>query len=394
MRMRLTALPRIVVTAALVLVMSAAAAPPWADSAVGRPRPAAQDGSASGWVLPVGPPGGPAPVVRGFDPPAQRWLPGHRGVDLAAPEGSSVRAAASGVVVHAGPVAGVGVVSISHGDVRSTYQPVDASVRAGDRVAAGEPIGTLTAAGSHCPPDVCLHWGAVRGDVYVDPLEFLDGPGIRLLPLDDRAITEDPPPPGTAGLTWPVAQPYVTSPFGQRTHPITGIRKLHDGTDFRAPCSTPIRAAAPGLVTSAGDQGAYGLQVAIDHGVVGGIRTSTSSSHLSRIDIRPGQRVTTGQIVGRSGTTGLSTGCHLHFMVYSDGVLVDPMSRLPATTGRALTNTVTIPPYPPYPRAAVPSRLPHPPLLLYRPRPASDADPADTSSRGSARAGAIGPVPI
>src|SRR5690625_4801735 len=100
------------------------------------------DASAS-WTVPVGPAGGPPPVVHGFDPPDQPWLAGHRGVDLAASADASVHAAADGVVVHAGQVGGVGVVSISHGMVRSTYQPVDASVSAGARVGAGEGSGSL-----------------------------------------------------------------------------------------------------------------------------------------------------------------------------------------------------------------------------------------------------------
>lgn len=169
-----------------------------------------------------------------------------------------------------------------------------------------------------------------RPHVSRSPESSLDTADVRLLPLADRAITEAPPPPGSAGLSWPVAVPQVTSPFGMRVHPITGIRALHDGTDFRAPCGTPIRAAAPGVVTSTGDRGPYGLQVGIDHGVVTGTRTATTSSHLSRVDVGPGQRVTRGQIIGRAGSTGRSTGCHLHFMVYNDGTVADPMSRLPA----------------------------------------------------------------
>ncbi len=82
-------------------------------------------------------------------------------------------AAGPGVVRFAGVVAGRGVVSVDHGSgIRTTYEPVTAGVRAGAVVAAGQPLGTL-AAGGHCTPDACLHWGAIVDDRYVDPLTLL-----------------------------------------------------------------------------------------------------------------------------------------------------------------------------------------------------------------------------
>ncbi|WP_162452027.1 peptidoglycan DD-metalloendopeptidase family protein [Phytoactinopolyspora mesophila] len=289
------------------------------------------------WVYPVGPPHGPADVARGFDPPEQPWGAGHRGVDLRAPEGSEVRAGGSGRITYAGMLAGRGVVVIDHGTLRTTYEPVDASVRVGARITAGEPIGSLSARGSHCAPASCLHWGAIRGNTYVDPLDLISVRGTRLLPLGQRAITEKPPPPPdpppvSGELGWPVRNPYVTSPYGLRTHPITGERKLHDGTDFRARCGTPILASASGRVTGAGPRGAYGLQVSLDHGRIGDITMATSYSHLSRFAVRQGQSVRSGEVIGWSGNTGLSTGCHLHFMVYAGGSLSDPMTWLPART--------------------------------------------------------------
>ncbi|HEY9379177.1 MAG TPA: M23 family metallopeptidase, partial [Jiangellaceae bacterium] len=132
----------------------------------------------------------------------------------------------------------------------------------------------------------------------------------------------------SAGLSYPTANPYVTSPYGMRVHPVTGVYKLHDGTDFRARCGTQIRAAAGGRVIWARYRGGYGNQVAIDHGVVGGNALMTSYSHLSRFAAGRGDRISTGQIIGYSGSTGYSTACHLHFMVYDDGVRVNPMSYL------------------------------------------------------------------
>ena len=117
---------------------------------------------------------------------------------------------------------------------------------------------------------------------------------------------------------------WVTSPFGMRVHPVTGVYKLHDGTDFSASCGTPVHAAASGTVVWATYQGAYGNQVAVDHGVIGGDDIVTSYSHLSGFAVGSGQGVSAGQVVGYVGTTGSSTGCHLHFMVYDDGTPVNP----------------------------------------------------------------------
>lgn len=149
---------------------------------------------AAGWTWPLG--GGPPVVVRGFDPPDLPWQPGHRGVDLLGSTGVTVNAAGSGVVTYAGPVAGVGVVTVTHGELRTTYQPVTATVAAGDRVGVGEPIGTLSPAGSHCAPSACLHWGLLRGGVYLDPVNLVLGAARpRLLPLGRSALAPTAPPP-------------------------------------------------------------------------------------------------------------------------------------------------------------------------------------------------------
>jgi murein DD-endopeptidase MepM/ murein hydrolase activator NlpD len=124
-------------------------------------------------------------VVRPFDPPPRPWLPGHRGVDLAAAPGATVRAAGPGTVAFAGSVAGRGVVSVQHGNgLRTTYEPVEASVAAGTTVAAGAPIGVLVAGHAGCPAPACLHWGLRRGETYLDPLMLLGFGRVRLLPLD------------------------------------------------------------------------------------------------------------------------------------------------------------------------------------------------------------------
>ncbi len=153
-----------------------------------------------GWTWPLAY-SSPA-IVNHFDPPAVPWQAGHRGVDLAGIEDEPVYAAGAGVITYAGLVAGVGVVSVNHGELRTTYQPVAATVRAGERVQAGQQIGTLDATGSHCAPSPCLHWGLLRGDVYLDPTNLIPPAGrprARLLPLGDRAIDPGLPSPPASG---------------------------------------------------------------------------------------------------------------------------------------------------------------------------------------------------
>ncbi|MBZ6287409.1 murein hydrolase activator EnvC family protein [Streptomyces olivaceus] len=149
-------------------------------------------GGPSEWAVARNWPVGTRPaVLRGWDPPATPYGPGHRGVDLAAADGAPVRAVAAGRVSFAGRVAGRGVVSVEltgtgEPPLRTTYEPVRATVHKGDRVAAGQVLGTAEAAGSHCT--ACLHWGLLRGETYLDPLTLLppwllnSGPS-RLLPV-------------------------------------------------------------------------------------------------------------------------------------------------------------------------------------------------------------------
>jgi murein DD-endopeptidase MepM/ murein hydrolase activator NlpD len=163
-----------------ILGLGIAAAAPVAAAPVAR-APAAPV-AVAGYRWPLD--GVPA-VVRRFDPPPRPWLPGHRGVDLAAPPGATVRAAGPGTVAFAGTVAGRGVVSVQHpGGLRTTYEPVQPSVVAGTAVAAGTPIGVLTTGHARCLAPACLHWGLRRGEVYLDPLMLLGFGRVRLLPLD------------------------------------------------------------------------------------------------------------------------------------------------------------------------------------------------------------------
>ena len=108
-------------------------------------------------------------VLRGFAPPAERWLAGHRGIDIQGREGDTVVAVADGTIHFAGQVGGTDVVSIAHDSgLISTYQPVSTDSHTGDSVTAGEPIGLLEDS-NHCLNQACLHFGAKRGTNYVNP---------------------------------------------------------------------------------------------------------------------------------------------------------------------------------------------------------------------------------
>jgi murein DD-endopeptidase MepM/ murein hydrolase activator NlpD len=114
----------------------------------------------------------------------------------------------------------------------------------------------------------------------------------------------------------------VTSPFGERFHPILGYMRFHKGVDLGAAAGTPIVAAADGRVVSAGWHGGYGRQVAIVH--AGGLETSYG--HMSAIAAAPGEMVRRGQVIGYVGSSGLATGPHLHFEVMKNGRPVNPLS--------------------------------------------------------------------
>lgn len=120
----------------------------------------------------------------------------------------------------------------------------------------------------------------------------------------------------------PVAARAMTSGFGMRRHPILGTGRLHSGVDLAAGMGTPIVASADGMVSTAGWQGGYGLLVAIEHG--GGMQTRYG--HMSRLNVYPGQVVRRGDVIGNVGSTGLSTGPHLHYEMRQNGVAVNPFA--------------------------------------------------------------------
>ena len=276
-------------------------------------------------------------VVRGFDPPDQPWLAGHRGVDVLSEPGQAVAAAMDGVVSFAGTVVGRPVISLNHGDLTTTYEPVEASVSPGEFVLAGQTIGTLIS-GHTCPGDACLHWGLKRGDTYLDPLSLLEHPKIRLLSSHDmdqiRSRAADMTRYGVngrvsaAGLVTPVTG-VVTDVYGMRLHPIDKVWKFHDGLDIGAACGSPIVASAAGTVTMSAYSGGYGYRLVIEHGTIDGHALKTAYNHAQSFAVPAGAHVSQGQLVGWVGSTGTSTGCHLHFQTWVDGVSTDPQLLLP-----------------------------------------------------------------
>jgi murein DD-endopeptidase MepM/ murein hydrolase activator NlpD len=154
------------------------AEPPLAKTSTATPSDSAQ------WRSPVG----GLDLLTRFDPPPQPWLPGHRGVDLAASQGLPVTAAGAGTVVFADDLAGRGVISIVHANgLRTTYEPVEPLVAAGDTVTVGQTIGYLQPGHASCTGTACLHLGLKRGPLYLDPMLLFGSGKVRLLPRPGRA---------------------------------------------------------------------------------------------------------------------------------------------------------------------------------------------------------------
>jgi murein DD-endopeptidase MepM/ murein hydrolase activator NlpD len=159
--------------------------------------------------------------------------------------------------------------------------------------------------------------------------DIVGRPLVLVRPLWNRTTT-----PG--GLRWlgpasmpssmPLASAVLTSSFGMRAHPLLGGWRAHAGVDLAARLGSPIMATSDGMVARADWTGGYGLFVALDHG--GGIQTRYG--HMSRLAVSPGQTVHKGEVIGYVGSTGRSTGPHLHYEVRVNGQAVNPASTLRA----------------------------------------------------------------
>ncbi|MFN3389728.1 MAG: M23 family metallopeptidase, partial [Allosphingosinicella sp.] len=163
------------------------------------------------------------------------------------------------------------------------------------------------------------------GQLLYAGLDRANGKDLQLMQWDQSGRTQWFEASGVGRQSGVLQRPVpgtVSSNFGMRRHPILGYSRMHKGMDFRAGYGTPILAATDGRVVAAGWAGGYGKQVRISH--PGGLLTSYS--HMSRISAKPGMQVRQGQVIGYVGSTGLSTGPHLHYELYRNGVAVNPAS--------------------------------------------------------------------
>ena len=170
---------------------------------------------------------------------------------------------------------------------------------------------------------------AATGEVQLGQLLYAglerDGRKVQLGRWDEEGRASWYDATGTGERRGQMAMPVdgrLTSNYGVRFHPILGIMKMHKGLDIGAPYGAPIRAAMDGVVTFAGRSGGYGNFVKLTHG--GGY--ASGYGHMSRIAVHPGTRVSQGQVIGYVGSTGLSTGPHLHYELWRGGVAVNPRS--------------------------------------------------------------------
>ncbi|MCC6498148.1 MAG: M23 family metallopeptidase [Propionibacteriaceae bacterium] len=136
-------------------------------------------------------------------------------------------------------------------------------------------------------------------------------------------------------IGWPVSDHTPSTGFGYRSDPFTHRQRWHDGVDLGQPCGDEILASVAGTVTHAGWAGGYGNRVIIKHADRDGHSFATTYSHLSKIEVSVGQQISQRFVVGRVGSTGRSTACHLHFEVILDGSYVDPMRFLTGDTSKA-----------------------------------------------------------
>jgi murein DD-endopeptidase MepM/ murein hydrolase activator NlpD len=168
---------------------------------------------------------------------------------------------------------------------------------------------------------------ANRGELKADdplpnPQLICAASAAALEPLQSVAISAGQTPSFSAPSQMPVSNVRLSSRYGMRTHPLLGGRRLHKGVDLAGAVGTPVRATGDGVVGHAGWSGGYGLLVSLSHGV----EFETRYGHMSRLVVERGQRVRRGDVLGYIGTTGRSTGPHLHYEVRKSGLAVDPLN--------------------------------------------------------------------
>ncbi|MDT8759295.1 M23 family metallopeptidase [Sphingomonas psychrotolerans] len=184
--------------------------------------------------------------------------------------------------------------------------------------------------GSDCKFDIIVKQDrAATGEVQLGNLLYAGVSGcenkVQLMPWESNGKTEWFDGGGKGNRTGMMAMPTngrFSSAFGMRRHPILGYTRMHKGIDIAAPWGTPVYAATDGVVQFAGRSSGYGNFIKLSHGGEFG----TGYGHLSRIVVRSGQSVRKGQVIGAVGNTGMSTGPHLHYELYKNGMAVNPRS--------------------------------------------------------------------
>lgn len=184
--------------------------------------------------------------------------------------------------------------------------------------------------GSDCKFDIIVKQArAATGEVQLGNLLYAGVSGcdnkVQLMPWEADGKTDWFDGLGKGNKTGMMTMPTngrFSSAFGMRRHPILGYTRMHKGVDIAAPWGTPVYAATDGVVQFAGRSSGYGNFIKLNHGGAFG----TGYGHLSRIVVRSGQTVRKGQVIGAVGNTGMSTGPHLHYELYKNGMAVNPRS--------------------------------------------------------------------
>lgn len=211
----------------------------------------------------------------------------------------------------------IAAVSLTAGPLAYLLLPVPSAAEPGWITAAPAPVVASVPAS---PP------GLVGRLIDTDDL-ITDPVGVVVATPDARADGEL--------IGWPVSVHTPTTGFGYRSDPFTHKQRWHDGVDLGQACGDPVWASLDGTVAYAGWGGGYGNRVILRHADRNGHRFETTYNHMSKIDVQVGQAVQRGFVIGRVGTTGRSTGCHMHFEVILDGSYVDPMRFLTGDQSKA-----------------------------------------------------------
>lgn len=234
----------------------------------------------------------------------------HTGIDIQMPYGTEVSSVLSGTVTECGVSSLGNYIRITSGDRSVLYaQLATVAVELDSTVKKGDVIGTVGVSHESGSSSTALHLEYNTEDGPTNPAFFLTG-----------AMYTTPPSSDNSDWVCPVSYDFISSPWGWRTHPIFEDWRFHDGIDLSAQMYTPIVAARSGTVSGASYNDSAGNYVLLDHGD----GFTSNYYHMTYSVVSPGQEVSAGEIIGYVGSTGDSTGPHLHFEIRIDGESVDP----------------------------------------------------------------------